>query len=164
LEILETGGEPSEPEPIRGTPDIRILEGADVTDAIDAIQSQPRVVQIFGENGRAARRAVVRLTSTMALDTNYGPTSPPPRMMKRCSQLRPVRVEDAPGQKPPLPIVNVRSKPRAGALLPLANNPIAREWYVMHAKGRQVPRVAAAFEEFLTARAQAEIDRHLGRY
>ncbi len=50
------------------------------------------------------------------------------------------------------------------ALLPLANNPIAREWYVMHAKGRQVPRVAAAFEEFLTARAQAEIDRHLGRY
>ena len=57
-------GEPSEPEPIRGTPDIRILEGADVTDTIDAIQSQPLVVQIFGEDGRAARRAVVRFTST----------------------------------------------------------------------------------------------------
>ena len=48
------------------------------------------------------------------------------------------------------------------ALLPLAENPIEREWYVMHLASRQLPHVALAFEEFLCTQGQAEIQRQLG--
>jgi DNA-binding transcriptional LysR family regulator len=47
-------------------------------------------------------------------------------------------------------------------LLPLANNPIEREWYVMHLASRQLPQVASAFEEFLRAHGQAKILEQLG--
>jgi LysR family transcriptional regulator, low CO2-responsive transcriptional regulator len=49
------------------------------------------------------------------------------------------------------------------ALLPLANNPIERDWYVMHLASRQLPHVALAFEEFLCNEGQAEIQRQLGQ-
>jgi len=48
------------------------------------------------------------------------------------------------------------------ALLPLADNPIVRDWYVMHLASRQLPHVALAFEEFLCDQGQAEIQRQLG--
>ncbi len=47
-------------------------------------------------------------------------------------------------------------------LLPMAHNPIERDWYVMHLASRQLPQVAGAFEQFLKVRGQAEIERHLG--
>jgi DNA-binding transcriptional LysR family regulator len=47
-------------------------------------------------------------------------------------------------------------------LLPLAENPIERDWYVMHLASRQLPHVALAFEEFLCTDGQAEILRQLG--
>ena len=47
-------------------------------------------------------------------------------------------------------------------LLPLAENPIERDWYVMHLASRQLPHVALAFEEFLIKDGQAEILRQLG--
>lgn len=47
-------------------------------------------------------------------------------------------------------------------LLPMANNPIERDWHVMHLAARQLPQVAAAFEKFLVERGQQEIDRQLG--
>jgi DNA-binding transcriptional LysR family regulator len=49
------------------------------------------------------------------------------------------------------------------ALLPLADNPIVRDWYVMHLASRQLPHVALAFEEFLCNEGQAEIQRQLGQ-
>ena len=49
------------------------------------------------------------------------------------------------------------------ALLPLADNPIERDWYVMHLASRQLPHVALAFEEFLCNEGQAEIQRQLGK-
>jgi DNA-binding transcriptional LysR family regulator len=48
------------------------------------------------------------------------------------------------------------------AVLPLANNPIVRDWYVMHLSSRQLPHVALAFEDFLCAEGQAEIRSQLG--
>ena len=48
-------------------------------------------------------------------------------------------------------------------LLPMARNPIERDWYVMHLVARQLPQVAAAFEQFLVERGQAEILQQLGR-
>jgi LysR family transcriptional regulator, low CO2-responsive transcriptional regulator len=52
----------------------------------------------------------------------------------------------------------------AGVLrvLPLPGNPIEREWFVIHLASRQLPQVAAAFEEFLCEQAQAQILRQLG--
>ena len=52
----------------------------------------------------------------------------------------------------------------AGVLqvLPLADNPIEREWFVMHLASRELPQVAAAFETFLREHAQAQIDVSLG--
>ena len=47
-------------------------------------------------------------------------------------------------------------------LLPMPDNPIVRDWYVMHLASRQLPQVALAFEEFLCERGQAEIQRQLG--
>ena len=49
------------------------------------------------------------------------------------------------------------------ALLPLAGQPIEREWHVMHLAARQVPQAAAAFERFLVERGQASIDRRLAQ-
>jgi DNA-binding transcriptional LysR family regulator len=49
------------------------------------------------------------------------------------------------------------------ALLPLPDNPIERDWYVMHLASRQLPHVALAFEEFLCNEGQAEIQRQLGK-
>ena len=42
-------------------------------------------------------------------------------------------------------------------LLPLAYNPIEREWFVMHLASRQLPRVATAFERFLVDSGQQHI-------
>ena len=52
----------------------------------------------------------------------------------------------------------------AGVLqvLPLPDNPIERDWFVMHLASRQLPQVAVAFEEFLREQAQAQIQRQLG--
>jgi len=47
-------------------------------------------------------------------------------------------------------------------LLPMANNPIEREWYVMNLAARQLPQVASAFKQFLVERGQGEVDRQLG--
>jgi len=47
-------------------------------------------------------------------------------------------------------------------LLPMPDNPIVRDWYVMHLASRQLPHVALAFEEFLCDQGQAEIQRQLG--
>ena len=47
-------------------------------------------------------------------------------------------------------------------LLPLPDNPIEREWFVMHLASRQLPQVATAFEQFLVEQAQAQIQRQLG--
>jgi DNA-binding transcriptional LysR family regulator len=49
------------------------------------------------------------------------------------------------------------------ALLPMPDNPIVRDWYVMHLASRQLPQVALAFEEFLCERGQTEIQRQLGQ-
>ena len=52
----------------------------------------------------------------------------------------------------------------AGVLrvLPLPDNPIERDWYVMHLASRQLPQVAAAFEQFLNDQAQEQVQRRLG--
>jgi DNA-binding transcriptional LysR family regulator len=47
-------------------------------------------------------------------------------------------------------------------VLPMAGNPIEREWFAMHLASRQLPHVAAAFEQFLSTTGQAQIDRQLG--
>jgi DNA-binding transcriptional LysR family regulator len=49
------------------------------------------------------------------------------------------------------------------ALLPLADNPIQRDWYVMHLSAHQLPPVAQAFEQFLREKGQALIQRQLER-
>jgi len=52
---------------------------------------------------------------------------------------------------------------RAGLLklLPMADNPIERDWYVMHLASRQLPQVALAFEAFLLQHGQARIVEQL---
>ena len=35
------------------------------------------------------------------------------------------------------------------ALLPMAGNPLEREWYAMHLASRRLPQVASAFKQFL---------------
>ena len=52
----------------------------------------------------------------------------------------------------------------AGVLqvLPMAGNPVEREWFVLHLASRQLPQVAIAFEQFLREQAQAQIQRQLG--
>ncbi|MEP7296811.1 MAG: LysR family transcriptional regulator [Burkholderiales bacterium] len=47
-------------------------------------------------------------------------------------------------------------------ILPLPDNPIERDWFVMHLASRQLPQVAAAFEQFLIEQAQAQVQRVLG--
>ena len=48
------------------------------------------------------------------------------------------------------------------ALLPLPDNPIEREWFVIHMASRQLPQVALAFEAFLVEHGQAQMVRQLG--
>jgi DNA-binding transcriptional LysR family regulator len=52
---------------------------------------------------------------------------------------------------------------RAGLLkmLPLGNNPVEREWYVVHVPSKQLPQVALAFEKFLREEGQAQIHKQL---
>jgi LysR family transcriptional regulator, low CO2-responsive transcriptional regulator len=49
-------------------------------------------------------------------------------------------------------------------LLPMPDNPIEREWFVIHLASRQLPQVADAFEQFLCAHAQAQILTQLGKH
>jgi DNA-binding transcriptional LysR family regulator len=48
------------------------------------------------------------------------------------------------------------------AVLPVPGNPVVRDWYVMHLASRQLPQVALAFEDYLRANGQAQIDAQLG--
>lgn len=47
------------------------------------------------------------------------------------------------------------------AMLPLPNNPVEREWYVVRVASRQPPQVALAFEQFLRERGQSELSRQV---
>lgn len=47
------------------------------------------------------------------------------------------------------------------ALLPLAGQPVEREWHVMHLAARSVPQAAQRFERFLCERGQGVIDERL---
>jgi LysR family transcriptional regulator, low CO2-responsive transcriptional regulator len=47
-------------------------------------------------------------------------------------------------------------------LLPMAGNPIDRDWCVLHLSAQQLPQVALAFKEFLRDHGQAQIKRQLG--
>lgn len=49
------------------------------------------------------------------------------------------------------------------ALLPLPHNPVDREWCVVRVALRQMPQVAAAFEQFLRKHGQLEIRKQLGQ-
>jgi LysR family transcriptional regulator, low CO2-responsive transcriptional regulator len=46
-------------------------------------------------------------------------------------------------------------------MLPLANNPVEREWFVVRLPAKGLPQVALAFEKFLCEEGQAQILRHL---
>ena len=46
-------------------------------------------------------------------------------------------------------------------LVPIGDNPIERDWYVIHLAARQLPQVAAAFEQFLREQGQAQLRRQL---
>jgi len=48
-------------------------------------------------------------------------------------------------------------------LLPLAHNPIERQWFVMHLSGRQMPQAATAFEGYLVAHGQQHILQQTAR-
>ncbi len=43
-------------------------------------------------------------------------------------------------------------------LLPMAGNPIERQWFVIHLAAAQLPQVAAAFEQFLAAHGPGIVD------
>ncbi|WP_077001896.1 LysR family transcriptional regulator [Variovorax sp. KK3] len=49
------------------------------------------------------------------------------------------------------------------ALLPIANNPIERDWHVMHLATSQLSQVATAFEAFLCAEGQRQVDARIAR-
>jgi len=46
-------------------------------------------------------------------------------------------------------------------LVPIAGNPLERNWYVMHLDSKQLPQVAASFEQFLCAHGQEQIQRQI---
>ena len=46
-------------------------------------------------------------------------------------------------------------------LLPMPNNPVEREWYVVRLASKPAPQVAIAFEQFLHNKGQAEIQRQM---
>ncbi len=47
------------------------------------------------------------------------------------------------------------------SLLPMPNNVVEREWFVVHSPSKQLPQVAVAFERFLRLRGQAKINELL---
>lgn len=47
-------------------------------------------------------------------------------------------------------------------MLPMAENPVERDWHVMHLASRPPPQAAAAFETFLCEHGQGSITRRLG--
>ena len=49
-------------------------------------------------------------------------------------------------------------------VLPLADNPIERDWHAMHLASRQLPQVALAFETFLREQGQTRILEQLSRH
>jgi LysR family transcriptional regulator, low CO2-responsive transcriptional regulator len=48
-------------------------------------------------------------------------------------------------------------------MLPLPNNLVEREWFVVHAAAKDLPQVAVAFERFLCDHAQTEILQQFGQ-
>ena len=48
-------------------------------------------------------------------------------------------------------------------VMPLANNPIEREWFVVRVAAKKMPQVALAFEQFLLHQGQAEIHRQVAQ-
>jgi DNA-binding transcriptional LysR family regulator len=46
-------------------------------------------------------------------------------------------------------------------LLPVANSPIENDWYVMHRADSPIPKVAAAFMDFIIEQGQGEVHRQL---
>ena len=48
-------------------------------------------------------------------------------------------------------------------IMPMAGNPIERDWFVMHLSSRQPPQVAMAFEQFLLDKGQSQIQQQLER-
>lgn len=46
-------------------------------------------------------------------------------------------------------------------VLPMAGNPLQREWFVMHLASRHLPQVAGAFEQFLVEHGQRHIEAQL---
>ena len=49
------------------------------------------------------------------------------------------------------------------AVLPVPDNPVVRDWYVMHLASRQLPQVALAFEDYWRTQGQAQIQQLLVR-
>ncbi|MFL6656970.1 MAG: LysR family transcriptional regulator [Massilia sp.] len=47
------------------------------------------------------------------------------------------------------------------ALLPMAGNPVEADWQVMHLAGQPIPKVAAAFQDFVIASGQELVQREL---
>jgi LysR family transcriptional regulator, low CO2-responsive transcriptional regulator len=48
-------------------------------------------------------------------------------------------------------------------MLPLPNNPVEREWFVVRVAAKKLPQVALAFEQFLREHGQAEIHRRVAQ-
>lgn len=49
-------------------------------------------------------------------------------------------------------------------VLPLKDNPLQRDWHVIHLAARQLPQVALAFEQFLRAEGQGQIQAQLAQH
>lgn len=49
-------------------------------------------------------------------------------------------------------------------LLPMAVNPVEADWHVMHLAGQPIPKVAAAFQDFVIAQGQELVQRELEGY
>lgn len=67
-------GSPSEPAPPKGTPGVTIVSGAGVADTVDAILSQPLVVQVNGSDGRPLANAEVGFFPTAIAQGSDQPT------------------------------------------------------------------------------------------
>ena len=50
------------------------------------------------------------------------------------------------------------------ALLPMPGNPVEADWHVMHLAGQPIPKVAAAFQDFVIAQGQELVQRELEGY
>ncbi|HYD94097.1 MAG TPA: LysR family transcriptional regulator [Noviherbaspirillum sp.] len=49
-------------------------------------------------------------------------------------------------------------------MLPMEENPVEADWYVMHLAGEHVPTVAAAFQDFVIEHGQEVVQRQLGAF